>query len=170
MKYEDIIKKSKIPIKVVEKSGTTIKQTLQKSNPFKEKHCKDKDNCFVCRTGGTNCRKEGINYKITCDLCGAVYIGESGRNAYTRGLEHEREYRSKTTQSVLWRHESQCHSHEVTPPSFTMRVTAVNNGDPTMRQVLEGVQISNTPGDSLINNKSEWLSGRGIVCASVSRM
>ena len=74
------------------------------------------------------------------------------------------------TQSVLWCHESLCHSHEVTPPSFTMRVTAVNNGDPTMRQVMEGVQISNTPGDSLINNKSEWLSGRGIVCASVTRM
>ena len=169
-KYEEIVKKSGIPMKVVEKSGTTIKKKLQTSNPFKDKHCRDKENCFVCRTGGSNCRREGINYSITCDLCNAVYIGESGRNAYTRGQEHEKEYQRKSNQSVLWRHVSQCHSEEATPPTFKMRVTAVHDGDPTMRQVLEGIQIGNTPADGLINNKSEWMAGRGIVCASVSRM
>ena len=41
------------------------------------------------------------------------------------------------------------------PRIVIMRATAINNGDPTMRQVLEGIQISNTPGDSLINNKNK---------------
>ena len=78
-------------------------------------------------------------------------------------------HQSKANQSVMWRHVSQSHSEEATPPTFKMRVIVVHDGDPTMRQVLEGIQIGNTPADGLINNKSEWMAGRGIVCASVSR-
>ena len=169
-KYDEIIRKSKIPIKVVERSGTTIKSKVQKSNPFASKHCTDVENCMVCRTGGTNCRKEGVNYRITCDKCGAYYVGESGRNAYTRGMEHEKEYKKKTEQSVMWRHACSHHSDDDTPPTFTMRVIAVNKGDPTKRQVTEGVQIDNAMGDDLINNKTEWMAGRGIVGASITRM
>ena len=51
-----------------------------------------------------------------------------------------------------------------------MRVIAVNKGDPTRRQVTEGVQIDNAMGDDLINNKTEWMAGRGIVGASITRM
>ena len=169
-KYEEIIQKSKIPIKVVERSGTTVKQKVQRSNPFASKHCADKDNCMVCRTGGSGCRKEGINYRITCDQCGHYYLGESGRNAYTRGLEHDQEYKKKSGQSVLWRHACLHHCDDVTPPTFTMRVTAVNQRDPTMRQVIEGVQISKAPDADIINNKTEWMAGRGIVGASITRM
>ena len=53
---------------------------------------------------------------------------------------------------------------------FSMRVTAVNKGDPTMRQVTEGVQIGNAREDDLINNKAEWMAGRSIVDASITRM
>ena len=51
-----------------------------------------------------------------------------------------------------------------------MRVTAVNQRDPTMRQVIEGVQISKAPDADIINNKTEWMAGRGIVGASITRM
>ena len=169
-RYQKIIGKSKVPIKVVERTGTTIKQKLQKSDPLSSKQCTDKDNCMVCSTGGKNCRKEGVNYEITCDKCGAFYAGESGRNAYSRGLEHARDLKNKSSHSVLWRHTSLHHSDDETPPTYSMKVTAIHGGDATMRQVTEGVRISNAPDDgSLINNKSEWLAGCGIVGCALTR-
>ena len=168
--YEAIIKDSKFPIKVVERSGTTIKQQLQKSNPFGVKKCSDHENCMVCRSGGRNCRRDGVNYSITCDKCGAVYIGETGRNAYTRGLEHDRDYKNKSKNSVLWRHTSQHHIDDDVPPTYTMRVTSIQQNDATMRQVVEGIQIQKVPADDIINNRTEWTAGGGIISASLTRM
>ena len=125
---------------------------------------------MVCRTGGKNCRKEGVNYSITCDKCGAVYIGETGRNAYTRGVEHDNDLRNKSKNSVLWRHTSQEHHDDDTPPTYTMRVTAINTNDATMRQVVEGIQIQKISPDVIINNRSEWTAGGGIVGAALTRM
>ena len=46
-----------------------------------------------------------------------------------------------------------------TPPTYSMKVTAVHGGDATLRQVTEGVTISNCiDNDMLINNKSEWMA------------
>ena len=73
--YEDIIQSNipiKVAIKVVEKWSTTIQQKVQKLNSIKKIHCQVKENCLVCTKVRTNCRKEGINHKITCDLCGAI--------------------------------------------------------------------------------------------------
>ena len=73
-----MITESKIPIKVVEKSGTTTKDKLQKSDPLrKENKCVDEKECFVCTSGGKDCRKDGITYAIECDECKGVYVGES---------------------------------------------------------------------------------------------
>ena len=107
---------------------------------------------------------------ITCDKCGAIYIGETGRNAYTRGLEHDRDYKKKSAQSVLWRHTSQEHSEDDTPTTYTMRVTAVNQNDATMRQVTEGIQIQKVSPDAIINNRSKWTVGSGLVSAALTRM
>ena len=71
---------------------------------------------------------------------------------------------------MLWRHACLHHCNDVTPSTFTMRVTAVNQRDPTMRQVIEGVQISKAPDADIINNKTEWMAGRGIVGASITRL
>ena len=103
-------------------------------------------------------------------MCGAVYYGESARNGYTRGQEHFRDYRNKTKHSVLWRHVTACHGDDDTPPEFDMKVTDVRRGDATLRQVTEGVRISNSPAELLINNKSEWHAGGGIVSSALTRM
>ena len=43
----------------------------------------------MCVEGdGGRCRIEGITYKLTCKGCDEVYVGETSKNAYTRGLEH----------------------------------------------------------------------------------
>ena len=44
--YQNEIKKSNCKIKVIEKSGRTLKNILKKTNPFKEDRCKRQD-CFI---------------------------------------------------------------------------------------------------------------------------
>ena len=51
-----------------------------------------------------------------------------------------------------------------------MRVTSIHGGDATLRQVTEGVKLFNAVDDEkLINNKSEWMSGRGVVGCALTR-
>ena len=87
--YQKVITKSGHRIKVVEKTGTTLKRQLQVSNPFRPQQC-GRDDCFVCSSGGSgNCHSEGITYEIGCEGgCGTNddYKGESSGNAYTRGV------------------------------------------------------------------------------------
>ena len=48
--------------------------------------------CFPCKSEkGRNCWIEDVNYTLGCEECWvnvASYKGETGRNAYTRGLEY----------------------------------------------------------------------------------
>ena len=43
-----------------------------------------------------NCKKNSVGYDIICEECNIVtkYSGKSGRNAYTRGIEHESRFRN----------------------------------------------------------------------------
>ena len=50
-RYEEEIRKVGLKIKIVERTGTTIKNHLQKSNPFGVKKCK-REKCMVCRSDG----------------------------------------------------------------------------------------------------------------------
>ena len=50
-----------------------------------------------------------MGYRITCASCheagkAAVYEGESGRNAYSRGLEHQNDLRLEVEDGPLWNH------------------------------------------------------------------
>ena len=96
--YTKIINKHRLKIKVIEKAGTQIKNLVQKSDPFKPNKCQD-TNCFPCQSNSedktSKCRKDGIVYSIKCNKCTAEYIGESSRNANTRGKEHKQDYDMK---------------------------------------------------------------------------
>ena len=45
--YEDVIRKSRCRVRVVERAGRSVCQTLQKSYPFTKTRCVS-DECFVC--------------------------------------------------------------------------------------------------------------------------
>ena len=81
---------------------------------------------MVC-TGskGGSCRETGITYTIDCmgnqdeqnteteeatqrSKCAGIYNGETGRNAYTRGMKHQEDYNNKIEGSAMWKH---CVSH-----------------------------------------------------------
>ena len=52
---------------MVERAGQAIKH-LAKSEPLKRKGC-GREKCFPCRTGGGNCEKNGVAYRVRCETC-----------------------------------------------------------------------------------------------------
>jgi hypothetical protein len=98
-----------------------------------------------------------VGYVLICDLCGAdevCYVGETGQNAYTRGLKHMANYRGKQADSPLWKHAQMTHggSMEV---SYSMKVEKCFM-DPLTRQVNEAVRIANCESTTQLNSKAEW--------------
>ena len=81
---------AKVKIAVAEVPGRSWKKRLQISDPFKGKKCEDPDKIMVWTGGGRGCRSNGVACEVNCKKCGDCYVGETGRNAYTRGLEHLR--------------------------------------------------------------------------------
>ena len=73
--------------KFIERGGISIKNLLQKSDPWANEKC-DKEDCFPCKgEKGGSCRRNNVTYKICCSTCheagqNAQYIGETGRNMY----------------------------------------------------------------------------------------
>ena len=154
--YQKEIKKSGIRIRIVERSGETVKSMLQRSNPFRATNC-GREDCFICTTTGVgNCYAENMTYKISCDdeECIREYKGESSFNGYKRGKEQMAGLRGRTEKSGLWKH---CQTdHAGVMQSFSMKVTGTFKDDSMLRQITEAVQIENTDQNALINTRGEW--------------
>ena len=107
-----------VNFRIVETGGRSIKSMIQKSNPTGTSGCEDGD-CLPCRTGkgsGGNCRCCGINSQVECQLCPpdrkCLYHGESARNLYTRGREHEANYMAGRAKSFMQKHQVKEHSNQ----------------------------------------------------------
>ena len=81
-------------VKIVEKSGTTLKSVLVRSDPWAGGKCGRK-RCLPCKEGVENSkfRKRNILYEITCQEClragkDFTYVGESSRLVYECGMNH----------------------------------------------------------------------------------
>jgi hypothetical protein len=149
-----------LKIKVVERSGTKVKRMLQKNDPFRRQKCGDAK-CKICNTTGKgNCRRNGITYKLTCkgDCEGFVYKGETHKNGYSRGGEHDNELRLRIDNSVMWKHCLKEHGGAMV--EFDMEVIDYVRNDPTLRQVTEAIRINETPMEKRINDAMEWNVGR----------
>ena len=99
--YQREIDRSGLPIRAIETAGRSLKNLLQRSNPFRGESCRREASCLVCSTGGKgSCDKTGVNYNIECVPCEnaqkhRVYRGESSDNAYTRGKKHLQEFNGR---------------------------------------------------------------------------
>ena len=156
--YEDVIRKSGIRMKVVERTGRTLKSQLQTSNPFREPSC-GREDCFVCSTYGQgNCNTESVTYRIDCGGEGCrkdVYKGETAYNTYTRGGEHLGRLAARDLpNSPLWRHCLEQHGGE--EQTFLMSVTGTYRNDAMLRQITEAVQINNMDPGRRMNDRAEW--------------
>ena len=103
-----------------------------------------------------SCKKSNILYQFTCQLCPednqAVYLGETARNLYTRGKEHQRNYSKEEAESFMYKHQKD--RHHGAEANFTAEVKA-SFKDCLSRQVAEGVHIRRCEKE-LLNSKSEW--------------
>ena len=82
-------------VKVVERSGSAIKRSIVRSNPFKQKSC-ERDTCDMCETNEINCKTREVVYRISCmgtnkegQVCeGIDYDGDTSRSIGERFPEH----------------------------------------------------------------------------------
>ena len=156
--YQREISKSGLRIKVIERTGPTLKGQLQTSNPFKSTQC-DRIDCFICTSEGKgNCNSEGITYEIKCTSgCDVknVYKGESADSGYTRGKKHITDLNARNVKnSPLWKHCRDIHANEL--QEFQMKVTGTFKNDAMLRQITEAVQIDNLDPAKLMNTRAEW--------------
>ncbi|KAJ8021804.1 hypothetical protein HOLleu_39101 [Holothuria leucospilota] len=79
---ERIINDTELKVKVVERSGTRLKNLLCKSNPFDREGCFDSTVCNLCKIKTGLCKKREVVYCIECIDCGNnfKYIGETSRS------------------------------------------------------------------------------------------
>ena len=144
-------------IAVQERAGDSIKH-LAKAEPLKRKGCQ-REECFICTSGeGGKCEKNGVGYRIECLTCqragvSTLYEGETARNAYTRGIEHQDALRLEDEENALWKH---CMvQHGGVRAEFCMTVVGVHR-TPLVRQVNEAVRIVLSRADCVMNSKNEW--------------
>ena len=154
-------------IKVVERSGPTVKSKLSKKAPWGNKRCGAED-CMYCLTSKEatfSCRTPGVGYSITCELCSAgglvsKYQGETGKNLYARGRMHIQEFKASTQSNCMVIHNRIFHPQLVCVPgdetfNFRMEMTGVFK-TPLDRQVDEAMRIKNDKVDHIMNSGSEW--------------
>ena len=141
-----------IHFNIMEVGGRTLRSEIQRSNPTATPGC-DKSDCLGCkeeRGKGGKCHKNNINYKIECQICKGVYIGETSKNLYTRTAQHCQN--KSETESFMTRHYQDEHRGE--EKKFTAKVTHTNK-DCLTRQIREGVLIRRTT-QPILNSRTEW--------------
>ena len=160
-KYQKAVKASGLKIRIVERAGRSVKSLLQRSDPFRVSSCSRGD-CFVCTSDGKgNCRAKGVTYEVCCVPCSKMpspcrckYIGETARNAYSRGKEHLSGLMNRSKSSVLWDHCKEVHNGSIV--DFKMSVIKRYKNDAMMRQIMEAVTIESSNQVELLNTKQEW--------------
>ena len=95
-------------------------------------------------------------YEFSCQQCPAdsqaVYIGETARNLYSRGREHNSNYRGKQQESFMKKH--QVDAHNGMEADFSAKdLSSYNNC--LSRQIAEGVTIRRCE-KKILNSKAEW--------------
>ena len=153
----NVLKTCNLKIKVVERSGQTLKQTLVKSNPFRREKCGESC-CALCSNTESNvdCKVRNIVYKIFCKECGdkpgGMYIGESSRSIGERFNEHWDLYSKQSTRSVLHLH--MVESHGGFHHNIQVKIIQRFNNDAMLRQVSEAEWIRIERPE--LNRKDEW--------------
>ena len=143
-------------VAVQERAGDSVKH-MAKPEPLREKGC-GREKCFPCTTGGGKCEKNGAGYRIVCLTCQEAgkcteYEGETGRNGFTRGIEHLDALRMEDGENALWKH---CEiEHGGRRAEFSMRILRIHR-TPLVRQVNEAVRIIISRAECIMNSKTEW--------------
>ena len=138
------IKSNSLPIKVVFTPGKKLREIFCSSRPLDRPPPCLLKGCRVCPLlEEKDCQVIAPVYRITCNLCSEIYIGETGRTAKERLSEHLRCATSPTAKSyrdkALALHYSQFHPSTTPDLSFTIITTEKSL---LHRKILEAVFIN----------------------------
>ena len=145
-------------IKIVERAGTSLRNTLPNTNPWAGAHCSRND-CTTCNQGLEelpDCTKRSLVYKSVCADCNpeargkgelkivkqeepSIYVGETARSIYERGKQHWEAWRSRREDSHIYKH-MELHHGGKENPNFVFKVVQYHRSA-LSRQVGEAVRI-----------------------------
>ena len=153
-KVQQVIRRLKMKIKVVERAGATIKGLIQRSNPFGIRDC-GRDKCLICCQGcGSDCRARGCVYEYICEECERRYRGQTGRSIYERDKEHIESWEKGDDECPLQRHANIYHGGG----NFVAELKILSKcyGKPSKRLITEAVLIDELSNAMTMNGKNEW--------------
>ena len=149
---ERIVRRHRVKIKVVERVGTTVKRTLQKSDPFSQRGC-GRDQCVVCESGcDVDCRTRGVVYELWCKECMRKYRGQTGRSTHERTKEQVSS--GGSDDKPLKRHRELYHGGD--DVEVGCKILARCFGKPSRRMISEAVYIDELKDSETMNSKREW--------------
>ena len=152
-----------LKVKVVERSGSALKRSIVRSNPFKQKSC-ERETCNMCETNEINCKTREVVYRIWCmgtnkdgQPCKDIdYDGDTSRSIGERYPEHvavmSSNKESIRKKSFMYDHAKEQHGGII--PPMKVEIVAQCLGDPGLRQAMEAVLIRDTKPS--LNGKEEW--------------
>ena len=103
--------------------------------------------------------QQGAVYKNTCQRCKeegkeVVYIGETAKTPFDRGLQHLRAMEKKIKGHPMTDHYMEDHPREEEVEG-RMRIIKIEDKN-LYRQVSEGFLIQNFTGDKILNSRGDW--------------
>lgn len=145
-----IFKRCDLKVKVVERTGKTLKQLLVKSDPLRKTECQ----CCICTVAGKQiCKVRECVYQMSCSICHQEYVGETSRSLAERYREHMTLFGRKDNNSVMFKHAQSQHKEEIEQVTWKVKILARCPGDPSLRQATEATYIYNKR--PMLNRKSE---------------
>ena len=159
-------------IKVVERTGTALKDLFSLSDVWNGGACSRED-FTTCRQGFEeipDCTRRSIIYESICKKCipdamkpgpvgtpktktPCIYVGESSCSMYERAGEHWKAYKQRKPDSHIWKHHLVHHNGEGEPEMVFKMVGKFKTA--LTRQVTEAVTIRRR-GIMALNSKSEY--------------
>ena len=147
-------------IKVVERTGTSVRNLLPNTNPWAGSHCSRED-CVTCNQGTEvlpDCKKRSLVYENICLECNpgaakpgdlkeedtnkdipSIYVGETARSVMERSKEHWDDFKSRKPDSHILKHWV-LHHHSAGTLKFIMKVIKFHRSA-LSRQVGEAIRI-----------------------------
>ena len=154
--FKKIAEKSGIQVTFIERTGFSLQNQLEQADPYKRPDC-EREDCFQCEEeGGGDCEKRGPGYVLKCkeEGCTGHYDGQSGRNGYTRGIEHKKGYMKKKEGNVLVDHDKEYHGGRG-EAKYKMEARRTFGRDNRRRMMDEAVRIQMNLG-IMMNRKGEF--------------
>jgi hypothetical protein len=168
---QEELKGTNLSLTIQERGGRRLGQVLGTTVPGRaqRRHCQ-RENCFPCNSGQEGvCRKTGLGYRITCNVCKnndvvSLYAGETGKNLYMRGINYVREVAKKVADKPLWKHVVEKHAGQMEVPIFQHFSMSLEQHFtyPQRRKANEGVRIAHLDPDTRLNSKDEFRQGTNI--------